>query len=205
MNFDTVIDAEVFENSPLATVYYNVLNELKEGKSGRGNMGQRRVALWVAWESHRIAPVVDEDDPDAQKVDLLTIVGLPKTQTEFAAWLGVSTRTIRNYANNGRYAELISTARETGVQRVLGRYDILALHALGSSAATPQPNHSSDRRIFFTMRGLLTHKQDVNLATGSNGMTVEEWKAAAEKRRQQAAQTIELFDDDTGDDVDAQN
>ena len=53
------------------------------------------------------------------------------------------------------------------------------------------------------MRGLLSDKQDINLATGSRGMTVEEWKAAAETRRQQAGETVALFGDD--DDVETQD
>lgn len=162
-DFDDKISDPEFENSPLAVVYYNVLSELirertgEEEARGNGRINERRVALWVAWESHRVAPILEEDN--AQRIDMLTIVGLPKKQKDFAALLGVSSRTIRNYAE--KYGRFVSTAQEMGVQRVLGRYDLLALHALGLSAANPAYQHSSDRRTFFTMRGFLVEKQDI--------------------------------------------
>jgi len=162
-DFNSTINDPEFEDSPLATVYYNVLNELirertgKEEAGGKGRLDERRVALWVAWESHRVAPILEDDT--ARRIDVLTIVGLPKKQKEFATLLGVSARTIRNYA--AKYGRFVSTAQEMGVQRVLSRYDLLALHALGLSAASPSYQHASDRRTFFTMRGFLVDKQDI--------------------------------------------
>jgi hypothetical protein len=52
--------------------------------------------------------------------------------------------------------------------------------------------------------GLFTEKIDANVATNDSGMTVDEWKAAVEKRRQEAAETLAQFedDDDAGDDYD---
>jgi len=162
-DFDSKIKDTEFEDSPLAMVYYNVLNELVTERLGEsekeraGKVEERRVALWVAWESHRIAPILEEGD-NAQKIDMLTVVGLPKKQKDFAALLGVSARTIRNYA--AKYGRFVSTAQEMGVQRVLSRYDLPALHALGTSAANANHQHSSDRRIFFTMRGMLVDKSE---------------------------------------------
>ena len=52
--------------------------------------------------------------------------------------------------------------------------------------------------------GLFTDKMDANVATNDSGMTVEEWKAEVEKRRQEAAETMAQSedDDDAGDDYD---
>lgn len=177
-DFDTQINSDAFEDSPLATVYYNVLNELTGKEKGRGRIGQRRVALWVAWESHRVANITNEDfaNANAHKVDLLTMVGLPKTQKAFAELIGVSPRTLRNYAK--KHGHFVSLAQEMGVQRVLSRYDLPALHALGLSASTPDSRHSSDRRIFFTMRGHLVDKQDIT----SDGEKLEVVVRYADKR-----------------------
>ncbi len=169
-DFDTTLASDEFENSPLATVYYNVLNELVtarlgEGSTSKGSIHERRVALWVAWESHRIAPILEADN--AQKIDMLTMVGLPKKQKDFAALLGVSDRTIRYYAE--KYGRFVSTAQEMGVQRVLSRYDLPVLHALGLSAATPDGRNASDRRTFFTMRGFLVDKADITSGGGRLG------------------------------------
>ena len=52
--------------------------------------------------------------------------------------------------------------------------------------------------------GLFTDRMDANVATNDSGMTVEEWRAEVEKRRQEAAETMAQFedDDDAGDDYD---
>ena len=149
------VDSDAFQNSPLAEVYYVVRNELKEADAAKKKRAwHHRVALWVAWESHKIASI-----DEGTQGDLLQMVGLPKTQKEFAQVLGVSSRTLRNYAQD--YSSYVETARATGVQRVLSRYDLHALHALGMMASLPSTQASSDRRTFFTMRGYLTDKTDI--------------------------------------------
>lgn len=131
-----------FENSPLAEIYYNCRSE---GYS-------HRVSLWAAWESHKSAAVEGGGD-------LLKLVNLPRTQKDFADLIGVSSRTIRKYKTE--HAALLETCRTTAFNRLLGRYRLPALHALGQSAATPDPKHASDRRIFFTMTGDLVDRQDI--------------------------------------------
>ena len=172
MNFD--LDSDTFQNSPMAEVYYAVRNELREddGKK-KSRSWHHRVALWVSWESHKIA-AIDE----GTQGDLLEMVGLPRTQKEFAQLIGVAPRTVRSYSL--KHGGLVEMARTSGVQRVLGRYDLHALHALGMVASLPSPQAASDRRTFFTMRGFFTEKKDVTLlGTDLSKLSLEELEKLA--------------------------
>lgn len=44
--------------------------------------------------------------------------------------------------------------------------------------------------------GLFTEKIDANVATNDSGMTVDEWREEAERRRKEAADTMSQFDED---------
>lgn len=147
------LNGDVFQDSPLAATYYHVLNEMKE-RDGRKKAAHHRIALWVAWESHRVAATFE-----GEKFDLLAAVGLPKTQVAFAELVGVNPRTLRGYY--AKYGHFVTTAQETAVSRVLAGYDIGVLHATGSSASVPDPRHASDRRLFAQLRGWLVEKQEV--------------------------------------------
>lgn len=153
MLFD--LDNEAFDGSPLAEVYYNVLNELVERDGGRRKKEHHRIALWAAWESHRVSAVFD-----GSRFDLLTAVGLPKTQRAFAELVGVNPRTLRGYY--AKYGEFVTTAQEMGVGRVLAGYDVAVLHATGASASIVDSRHSSDRRLFAQLRGWLVEKHEVS-------------------------------------------
>ena len=192
---DFDINSPIFDNSPLATIYHNVKNELKlKMTTKRPPKWHHNVALWVAWESHKVAPGA----LNVGSGDLLKAVGLPAKQKDLAKLLGVDSRTIRNYA--AKYGHFVETARADGVQRILSRYDLPALHALGVVATSPSGGIAAERKLFFQMRGMLpAEKIDANIANNDDGRTVEEWKADREKRVNQAAETMELFkDDDVG-------
>jgi len=145
------IESPTFQDSPLATAYYNIRAELRE-RDGRSNASHHRIALWAAWEAHKTAQTDDG-------TDLLSIVGLPKTQKEMAKIIGVSDRRLRTYAK--QYSEYAIMAQDTAVNRLLMRYRLPALHALGRSAAGDSPQAPTDRRTFFTITGDLVQKQDV--------------------------------------------
>lgn len=145
------IDSPTFQDSPLATAYYGIRAELQE-RDGRSKPSHHRIALWAAWEAHK----TDQTDDGT---DLLSLVGLPKTQKEMASLIGVSDRRLRTYAK--QYAEYASMAQDTAVHRLLMRYRLPALHALGRSAAGDTPQSPTDRRTFFTITGDLVQKQDV--------------------------------------------
>lgn len=146
------IESPTFQDSPLATAYYNIRAELKE-RDGRGKASHHRIALWAAWEAHKTAQTEDG-------TDLLSVVGLPKTQKEMAKVIGVSDRSLRKYAK--QYAEYAIMAQDTAVNRLLMRYRLPALHALGRSAAGDTPQSPTDRRTFFTITGDLVTKSQMD-------------------------------------------
>lgn len=188
MEFDTKSDD--FQNSPLALVYYAVANELRERDPVKKKRPfHHRVALWAAWESHRVAP-----GTEATAGEFFSMLGLPRTQRGMADLLGVSPRTLRQYSMD--YSEFVATAREMGVQRVLAQYDLAALHALGQVASLPEPSAVPGMRLFLHMRGLLpAEKADANVAVNSGGMTVEEWKAERARRLAEVEKTESLYND----------
>lgn len=146
-------DTAVFEDSPLAAVYYNVKNELKERNGGRNTAAHHRIALWAAWAAHRTAK-------DGNGVSLLALVGLPGKQKEFAEFLGVSARTVRNYADE--YSEFISTAQTMTFNRLLADYRLDAVRALGQVATDKEHSQfAQSQRTFFTLTGDLVDKQDI--------------------------------------------
>lgn len=144
------IKSEAFEDSPLAEVYYNLINEIDDkGKK----MYSPNVALWAAWEAHRSAATV------GRTKDWLKALGLPKTRKEFATLIGVSDRTIRKYARDN--PELSRMAQNMSANRVLAEYRLPVLHALGKSASSADYKHAPDRRTFLTMTGDLVDRQDI--------------------------------------------
>lgn len=145
-----------FQNSPLALVYDAVANELRERDPAKKKRPfHHRVALWAAWESHKVAP-----GTEVVAGEYLAKLGLPKTQKEMAALLGVSPRALRQYAQD--YGEFINTAKAMGVQRILAQYDLGVLHAMGQVATLPIPQATSERRLFWQMREMLpADKNDV--------------------------------------------
>ena len=169
--FDTTITSEVFETSPLAAVYYSVLNELVarrlgENSSSQGNITERRVALWAAWEAHKTAK-------DNSGLNLLKMVGLPGKQKDFAKLLGVSARTIRKYQKE--HAEFASTGREMTFNRLLGRYRLGAVQALGQVVTDKEHSQfAQSQRTFFTMTGDLVDKADLNLKIDVSELSDEE-------------------------------
>ena len=113
------------------------------------------VALWAAWAAHKTAVIEEE----SEHKDLLTAVGLPRKQKDFAKVLGVSPRTLQKYAK--KHPGLVRSAQDMGVKRLLGLYRLPALHALGQSASDPSHLHAADRRTYFTITGDLVQKQDI--------------------------------------------
>ena len=193
------LDSSLFNDYPLADVYYAVRNELKErDPAKKSRAAHHRIALWSAWEAHKTAK-------DNSGLDLLKMVGLPSKQKEFAELLGVSARTIRKYQDE--YAEFARTGQEMTFARLLGRYRLGAVEALGQVVTDlGHSQFAQSQRTFFTMTGDLktgpTGTEDDPVH--SVGMTVEEWKQKAAERRQQAAETAALFEDDDTD-VDTEN
>jgi len=146
------LDTAVFEDSPLSAVYYNVKNELKERNGGRSAASHHRVALWAAWEAHKTAK-------DNRGVSLLRLVGLPETQKEFAAFLGVSDRTVRNYRDE--YGEFVGTAQTMTFNRLLADYRLDAARALGEVATDKEHSQfAQSQRTFFTLTGDLVDKSE---------------------------------------------
>lgn len=148
------IKKPIFEDSPLADVYYAVRNELKERDPvKKSRAAHHRIALWAAWEAHRTAK-------DGSGLDLLGMVGLPSKQKEFAELLGVSARTIRKYQNE--YAEFARTGQEMTFSRLLGRYRLGAVEALGQVVTDlTHSQFAQSQRTFFTLTGDLVDKQDI--------------------------------------------
>lgn len=159
-----VFDAssEPFDNSPISTVYYNLRNEVNPRTKKKYD---HRIALWAAWESHKTVAVEGDNNP----YDLLSAVGLPKTQKAFAELIGVSDRTIRKYRVN--HSNLVEMAKHMGVGRILGRYDVNVLHALGQSASTPNFKHHADRKTFLTVQGYLVTQNKQDITTGGDKLT----------------------------------
>lgn len=136
-------NSEAFNDSPLAAVYYNVRNELKDRNSGRSTAAHHRIAVWAAWAAHKTAKGSDG-------VSLLRLVGLPETQKGLAEFLGVSDRTIRTYAAD--YGEFIGTAQTMTFNRLLADYRLDAVQALGQVATDKgHPQFAQSQRTFFTM------------------------------------------------------
>ena len=136
-------NSEAFNDSPLAAVYYNVKNELKDRNNGRSTAAHHRIAVWAAWAAHKTAKGSDG-------VSLLRLVGLPETQKGLAEFLGVSDRTIRTYAAD--YGEFIGTAQTMTFNRLLADYRLDAVQALGQVATDKgHPQFAQSQRTFFTM------------------------------------------------------
>lgn len=148
------LDTAVFEDSPLAAVYYNVKNELKErDPAKKSRAAHHRVALWAAWEAHKTAK-------DSKGVSLLALVGLPSKQKEFAEFLGVSDRTVRKYRNE--YGEFTETAQTMTFDRLLADYRLDAVRELGEVVTDKgHPQFAQSQRTFFTMTK--------DLKTGASG------------------------------------
>lgn len=151
--------SDVFNNSPLATVYYNVRHELKEAEPNkRSKPSHHRIALWAAWEAHRTAKTETGQS-------LLKLVGLPDKQHEFADLLGVSARTIRKYQK--AHAEFARTGQEMTFNRLLGRYRLGAVQALGEVVTDKEHSQfAQSQRTFFTMTGDLVDKAGAPPRTG---------------------------------------
>lgn len=157
------LDTAVFEDSPLSTVYYNVKNELKERNNGRASSTHHRIALWAAWEAHKTAK-------DSKGVSLLALVGLPEKQKEFAEFLGVSPRTIRNYSEE--YGEFIETAQTMTFNRLLADYRLDAVRELGEVATDKMhPQFAQSQRTFFTLTKDFVDRQDIT--TGGEKIEME--------------------------------
>lgn len=140
---DFGVDTAVFNDSPLAAVYYNVKNELKERSGGRSTAAHHRIALWAAWAAHKTAK-------DGSGVNLLRLVGLPTTQKGLAELLGVSDRTVRNYGEE--YGEFIGTAQTMTFNRLLADYRLDAVRSLGEVVTDKtHPQFAQSQRTFFTM------------------------------------------------------
>ncbi len=148
------IDSSLFNDSPLADVYYAVRNELEERDPKKEKRKwHHNIALWAAWEAHKTAK-------DNSGLNLLKMVGLPDKQKEFAELLGVSARTIRKYQDE--YAEFARTGQEMTFTRLLGRYRMGAVEALGQVATDKEHSQfAQSQRTFFTLTGDLVDKQDI--------------------------------------------
>lgn len=146
-------NSEAFNDSPLAAVYYNVRNELKDRNNGRSAAAHHRIAVWAAWAAHKTTK-------DSDGVSLLRLVGLPETQKGLAEFLGISDRTIRKYQTD--YAEFVGTAQTMTFNRLLADYRLDAVQALGQVATdTGHPQFAQSQRTFFTMTK--------DLKTGASG------------------------------------
>ena len=157
------LDTAVFEDSPLATVYYNVKNELKERNGGRAAAAHHRIALWAAWEAHKTAK-------DSNGVSLLALVGLPVKQKEFAEFLGVTARTVRSYAEE--YGEFAETAQTMTFNRLLADYRLDAVRELGEVATDKShPQFAQSQRTFFTLTKDFVDRQDIT--TGGDKIEME--------------------------------
>ncbi len=173
VSFD--VNTAVFNDSPLSAVYYSVKNELitrrlGENSKSEGSKEDHRVAMWAAWEAHKTAK-------DGRGVSLLTLVGLPTKQKEFAEFLGVSDRTIRNYQKKHR--EFIGTAQTMTFNRLLADYRLDAAQALGQVATDKaHPQFAQSQRTFFTLTGDLVDKQDIT----SGGEKVQQITVIREDR-----------------------
>jgi hypothetical protein len=138
------VDGEPFTDSPLAIVYYGL----------RGEGYVHNVALWAAWIAH----------PDKT---LRQQLGLPDTQKEFAAGLGVSPRTIRKYPH--KHPALVSHAHNLIMNSVLSDYLPGALKQMGESASQIAGSGGhQDRRLLFEMLGVYAPKVKQEL-TGKDG------------------------------------
>jgi len=146
-------DSAAFNDSPLADVYYAVRNELRErDPAKKSRAAHHRIALWSAWEAHKTAK-------DNSGLDLLKMVGLPGKQKEFAELLGVSARTIRKYQDE--YAEFARTGQEMTFARLLGRYRLGAVEALGQVVTDKEHSQfAQSQRTFFTLTGDLVDKSE---------------------------------------------
>jgi hypothetical protein len=94
---------------------------------------------------------------------------LPDKQKEFAELLGVSARTIRKYQEE--HAEFAATGQQMTFTRILGRYRLGAVEALGQVVTDKEHGQfAQSQRTYFTLTGDLVDKQDIT--TGGDKLEV---------------------------------
>jgi len=120
-------------------------------------------------------------------------LGLPATALELAGLLGVSDRVLRKY--KGRYPAIFSATRQTLRDSFLGEYYGRVYEAMGETAVIVGKEGNSDRRLFLQVVGDLGPSGDEESPLHTVGMTLDEWRAESERRRQQAAKTAALFEE----------
>ena len=167
-----VPDLGIFELSPLGHAYGLLVNE---GWS-------ERQAMYMAWKSH---------PPEA-----LRGAGLPITQIKLCVDVLClkSDAAVRQWRR--KYPDMEGRILTIQRQGPLAHYRPMVLHKMAEGAILTE--YTADRRLFLEMTGdyVPASKMDANVATSDSGVTVEEWRIEAERRRHEAAKTAALFEDE---------
>lgn len=100
------------------------------------------------------------------------VLGLPKTQTEFAEWLGRGESWFRQQRYlHGWIDEFIAANGYVG-KRILQAYEDEIFEALGQVASDPIPQASADRKTALEILGHI-QKGKAKIATDGKNMAVE--------------------------------